>query len=154
MVLTPSGTILATLRYQRKLLAGDPPGQDARGYKHVFLTDSFDGGLTWKDLRPLTTVYGQCYSSPAVLGDGTTVVIHDTRYGPGHRGSRAMVSYDEGKTWTDEVYYMSYTEDRAQPSASVVLKDGIVLTIIGADKVWQGPIDLTAIRWQPAKARK
>jgi len=151
MVLTPSGKILATLRYQRKLLAGDPPGQDSRGYKHVFLADSLDKGLTWTAPRPLTTVYGQCHSFPVVLGDGTTVVIHDTRYGPGHRGSRAVVSYDEGKTWADEVYYMSYTEDRAEPSASVVLKDGTVLTIIGADKVWQGPIDLTAIRWRPVK---
>ena len=154
MVLTPSGKILATLRYQRKLLGGDPAGQDARGYKHVFLADSFDKGLTWKGLRQLTTVYGQCYSFPVVLGDGTTVVIHDTRYGPGHRGSRAMVSYDEGKTWADEVYYMSYTEDRAQPSESVVLKDGVVLTVIGADKVWQGPIDLTAIRWRLARPVK
>ena len=154
MVLTPSGKIMATLRFQRGLRDGDPPGQDSRGYKHVFLADSFDKGLTWKNLRPLTTVYGQCHSFPMVLGDGTTVVIHDTRYGPGHRGSRAMVSYDEGKTWADEVYYMSYTEDRAEPSSSIVLKDGVVLSILGADNVWQGPIDLTAIRWRPARPVK
>ena len=79
------------------------------------------------------------------------VVIHDTRYGPGHRGSRAMVSYDQGNTWADEVYYVSYTEDRAEASFSVVLSDDTILSIVGADIKWQGPIDLFAIRWKPAR---
>jgi len=154
MVVTPSGKLLATLRYQRKLLAGDGPDTDQRGFKHLFLADSPDKGLTWQNLRPLTTVYGQCYGCPAVQSDGTVVVIHDTRYGPGHRGSRAMVSYDEGQTWADEVYYLTYTEDRAEPSFSVVLEDDTILSIVGADSTWQGPIDLFAIRWKPEKEEK
>jgi len=154
MVVTPSGKLLATLRYQRKLLPGDGPDTDQRGFKHLFLADSPDKGLTWQNLRPLTTVYGQCYGCPAVQSDGTVVVIHDTRYGPGHRGSRAMVSYDEGQTWTDEVYYLTYTEDRAEPSFSVVLEDDTILSIVGADNTWQGPIDLFAIRWKPEKEEK
>ncbi len=60
-----------------------------------------------------------------------------------------MVSYAEGKIWADEVYYMTYTMDRAEPSSSVVLKDDLILSIVGSDKVWkQDPIDLTAIRWR------
>jgi len=164
MVVTPSGKLLATLRYQRDLQESDPPWlkeeSASRGpgysgaYKHLFLADSSDNGLTWQNLRPLTTVYGQCYGCPAVQSDGTVVVIHDTRYGPGHRGSRAMVSYDEGQTWADEVYYLTYTEDRAEPSFSVVLEDDTILSIVGADNTWQGPIDLFAIRWKPQKEEK
>ncbi len=44
---------------------------------------------------------------------------------------------------------MTYTMDRAEPSSSVVLKDDLILSIVGSDKVWkQDPIDRTAIRWR------
>ena len=151
IITTPAGNLLATLRYQRGRRETDRPDTDRRGFKHLFLAESVDKGLTWQNLRPLTTVFGQCYGCPAVQADGTVVVIHDTRYGPGHRGSRAMVSYDQGRTWADEVYYVSYTEDRAEPSFSVVLADDTILSIVGADIKWQGPIDLFAIRWKPAR---
>ena len=154
IVTTPSGNLLTTLRYQRGRRAADPATTDRRGFKHLYLAESADKGLTWQKLRPLTTVFGQCYGCPAILRDGTVVVIHDTRYGPGHRGSRAMVSYDQGRTWADEVYYVSYTEDRAEPSFSVVLADDTILSIIGADTKWKGPIDLFAIRWKPARTVK
>lgn len=153
IVVMPSGKLLTTLRYQRGRRSSDPPNTDKRGFKHLFLADSQDKGLTWSNPRPLTTVFGQCYGCPAVQSDGTVVVIHDTRYGPGHRGSRAMVSYDEGKTWPNEVYYFTYTEDRAEPSFSVVLKDDTILSIVGSDTVWKGPIELFAVRWIPAKTR-
>ena len=151
IVATPAGNLLTTLRYQRGRRPTDRPETDRRGFKHLFLAESADQGLSWRKLRPLTTVYGQCYGCPAIQSDGTVVVIHDTRYGPGHRGSRAMVSYDQGNTWADEVYYVSYTEDRAEPSFSVVLSDDTILSIVGADSKWQGPIDLFAIRWKPAR---
>ena len=151
IVATPAGNLLTTLRYQRGRRPTDRPETDRRGFKHLFLAESADQGLSWRKLRPLTTVYGQCYGCPAIQSDGTVVVIHDTRYGPGHRGSRAMVSYDQGNTWADEVYYVSYTEDRAEPSFSVVLSDDTILSIVGADIKWQGPIDLFAIRWKPAR---
>ena len=32
--------------------------------------DSDDGGQTWGNLRPLTTVHGQCYGYPAAQSDG------------------------------------------------------------------------------------
>ena len=151
IITTPSGNLLATLRYQRGRRAADRPDTDRRGFKHLFLAESADKGLSWRNLRPLTTVFGQCYGCPAIQRDGTVVVIHDTRYGPGHRGSRAMVSYDQGRTWANEVYYVSYTEDRAEPSFSVVLSNDTILSIVGADTKWKGPIDLFAIRWKPAK---
>jgi len=141
IVMTPSGSLLTTLRYHGPIvpqwpLIDRPPGNHDY-YKTIFLMDSEDLGQTWKNLRQLTNVHGQCYGSPIAFSDSRVVVIHDTRYGPGHRGSRAMVSYAEGKTWADEVYYMTYTMDRAEPSSSVVLKDDLILSIVGSDKVWK-----------------
>lgn len=153
----PSGRMLATVRYQRPLRPDDPPGQDQRGYKNVFLADSYDRGMTWGDLRQLCTVYGQTYGAPAALGDGTAVVVHDTRYGPGHPGSRAMVSRDEGQTWEDEVYYLDRTTFTGSYSQSVSVDGDTVLTVAAhsdAGNDWQmvlGHTHLVAIRWCPTR---
>ena len=153
IAVTPSGKLLTTLRYHGPIVPQwpliDRPPVPHKVYKTIFLMDSEDLGQTWKNLRPLTNVHGQCYGGLAVQSNGTAIVIHDTRYGPGHRGSRAMVSYDEGQTWADEVYYFTYTEDVSEPSFSVVLEDDTILSIVGSDTKWQGPIDLFAIRWKP-----
>jgi len=85
------------------------------------------------------------------------VVIHDTRYGPGSAGSRAMISRDEGKTWEDEVYYMDYTTFTGSYNASVVFADDTILTITASSQAgnsWEAVIDhtdMTAIRWKPVK---
>ena len=164
----PSGQLLASVRYQRPLLPSDSPfmrevSGDKRGFKHHFLIDSNDGGRTWKNLRPLTTVYGQCYGYPAALSDGMVVVIHDTRYGPGPDAARAMISRDEGKTWEDEVYYVFFGEGGTGYSESVVLDDDTILTVGGtsthpdAKRYWHASIGhshLTAIRWKPVKSRE
>ena len=162
---TASGKVLAVIRYQRPMLPSDPAdlekqtGSISAGwpYKHVFLADSLDQGLSWQNFRRLTTVFGQTRGYPAALSDGAVVVIHDTRYGPGSPGSRAMISYDEGNTFQDEVYYMDYTTFTGSYNASVVLKDDIILTIAGSSQAgnsWETVIDntdMTAIRWKPVK---
>ena len=162
--LLPSGKILASFRHQRPMLPGDPANvyeisksNQSYVWKHVFLSESEDGGMTWSSLRRLTTHFGQCYGWPAALSDGTVVVVHDTRYGPGSQSGRAVVSFNEGQTWEDEVYYLYYGpgvpsgralisrdagrtwEDetyylfydkvRTGYSQSIQLKDGVVLTI-------------------------
>ncbi|MDP7277857.1 MAG: sialidase family protein [Planctomycetaceae bacterium] len=163
--LTRSGRVLATLRYQRKLHPTDPPDLEKRNgsiskgwpWKHVFLIESRDHGLTWSRPRQLTTVFGQTFGYPAARRDGTVVVIHDTRYGPGPPGSRAMISHDEGRTWEDEVYYLDVSRFSGSYSASVVLKDDTLLTISGssqAGNTWeavQKTTDFHAIRWNPGK---
>lgn len=171
----PSGDILATVRVQRHKLPQDPPElvkhmgayatmPDQPGLKNVFLMNSKDDGLTWSPPRMLTTVYGQTFGYPAAQSDGTVVVVHDTRYGPGPPGSRALISRDEGKTWEDEVYYLDSTNFSGSYSASVVLADDTILTIAGSStdpsvgghstNDWENVRDTTdfyAIRWKPEK---
>ena len=93
------------MRYQRYPAPGDTAEMRKlmdplknRGFKNVFLMNSEDGGRTWSAPRMLTTQYGQTFGYPAVQSDGTVVVVHDTRYGPGRLGARALISRDEGKT--------------------------------------------------------
>ena len=164
---TPSGKIVAVVRYQRPLLASDPPDlvEKNKGYtvqekeksvgwpyKTVFMIDSHDGGRTWRDFRQVCTRFGQTRGYPAALSDGTVVVVHDTRYGPGGPGSRAMISRDEAVTWQDEVYYLDYSAAPGSYNSSVVLEDDVILTIVGSTRPGEGAWDaaqMTAIRWQP-----
>ena len=162
-VLVPSGRVFATMRYQRYPLPSDTKemmrpmdGTDAgRGFKNVFVMESADGGQTWSPPRMLCTVYGQTFGYPAVQSDGTVVVIHDTRYGPGPPGSRAMISRDEGITWLDEVYYLDSTTFTGSYSASVVSPDNTILSICGSSQApgsWdevRDNTDIYAIRWRP-----
>ena len=164
-VLTPSGRVFATMRYQRYPLPSDTEemmrpmdGTDAgRGFKNVFVMESADGGQTWSPPRMLCTMYGQTFGYPAVQSNGTVVVIHDTRYGPGPPGSRAMISRDEGRTWLDEVYYLDSTTFTGSYSASVVFADDTILSICGSSQApgsWdevRDNTDIYAIRWQPVR---
>ena len=168
-----SGRILATVRYQRLKWPEDPAnmGELMRGgspilnermpFKHVFLMNSADGGETWTEFRQLTTSYGQNYGYPAGLSDGTVVNVITSGYNPIKSGL-AMISYDEGKTWEDEAYYLYAPEETSANGAaghnqSVVLDDGTILTIGGTTNTgWSwaaciGRSDLTAIRWKPVK---
>ncbi|MEE3371209.1 MAG: hypothetical protein VX346_17885 [Planctomycetota bacterium] len=166
----PSGRLFATMRLGYLMYESDPPlllkytqkvdGAPFNGshrIKNLFVMDSDDEGKTWNTPRLLTTVYGQTFGYPAALSDGTVVVIHDTRYGPGPAGSRAMISRDEGKTWQDEVYYLDFTRFTGSYTASVVLPGDTILTIAGssqAGNTWElvnGATDLFAIRWKPVK---
>ena len=100
-------------------------------YKTLFLADSEDGGKTWYNLRPLTNVVGQCHGYGLGLRDGSVIVTHDHRYPPGTPSGKAMVSYDEGRTWQDEVYYLYFGGFNTGFSQSVELADGTILTVAG-----------------------
>ena len=156
MTVLPGGRLLATLRHQRPLLPGDPsdllerlaPAESGFPYKHIILAESDDAGRSWSEVRQLTTEFGQCYGFPVALPDGTVVVVHATPYGPGHRGSRAMISYDEGRTWADQAYYLTISEPSGY-NQSVVLEDGTILTVAARND----DEPLTAIRWKPVPRR-
>ncbi len=169
-----SGRLLSVIRYQRPLLAGDPSalirrtGKDYHAafgrwpefpYKHLFLADSDDGGVTWKNQRQLTSVFGQCFGFGVGLPDGTAVVVHDDRYPRERSTGRAMISRDEGRTWENEAYYLFYGAALSGYSQSVALPDGTILTVGGTSahppgrESWNallGHSDFTAIRWRPA----
>jgi len=162
----PSGKLLAAIRVQRFIHPTDTPEflskyqSGKMVYKIIFLADSGDQGRTWKNVRQLTTVFGQCYGYPAALSDGTVVVVHDTRYGPGAPSGRAIISHDEGATWQDEVYYVYYGIAQSGYSESVVLDDDTIVTIAGVSdytagngswEAWTGNTDLWAIRWRPVR---
>jgi len=165
IVQLPSGRLLASVRYQRPKLPTDTPEflkkigckPNSYPYKHIFLVDSEDGGRTWTNLRQLMTHFGQCFGRPAALSDGTVVVVHETRYGPGvPRSGRAVISHDEGKTWEDESYYMYYGAADTSHNKSVVLKDDLILTVVSTcEPEHTGKhSDLTAIRWKPIGAEE
>lgn len=155
----PSGKLQAVIRYHGPLVPVWPsyPKGKAVSYKTVFLCDSFDGGVTWQDLRPLTNVHGQCHGHSLALDDGTVIMTHDHRYEPGTPCGRAMISRDEGVTWQDEVYYMYYGREYSGFSQSVRLDDGTILTAAGTSdepetETWvsfRDHTDCWAIRWRP-----
>lgn len=170
----PSGRLFATIRIGNAVVrpsdppllmkftkkTNEPPFNGRNRVKNLFLTDSDDNGKTWSPARLLTTVFGQPFGYPAVQSDGTVVVIHDTRYGPGPPGSRALISRNEGKNWLDEVYYLDSTKFTGSYTASVVLEDDTILTIAGSSQApgsWEAvknKTDLYAIRWKPVKKNK
>ena len=153
----PSGRLLAVIRYQRPELPEDPPDLRQRvgrprgcPYKNVFLADSDDNGLTWNNLRPLTTVFGQCHGCAIGLTDNRVVVFHDHR-NPGElAGGRAMVSHDGGETFENEAYYLCHGV-AAGHARTVTLDGQEMLTMYGANEIDPMPLGETPffiIRWR------
>ncbi len=162
-----SGKLLMAIRYQRTrqstdtdqsilALGGSIDPDDDFVFKHIFLADSEDGGITWKNFRPIRDKnnhflmkYGQCHGQLVQVKDGRVVLLHDNRYESEERDVRARVSKDNGQTWESETYYISF--GRGDP-ASVVLEDDTIVTVTGN---WRhgptGPIGSStaqAIRWK------
>ena len=112
-----NGTLLGMIRAQ-----GD-------GVYHRFTicqTESTDGGRTWSVWRCLN-ISG---SPPHLLRlrSGALICSYGRREAP--FGERALVSYDNGKTWEDDVIIddRSPNDDLGYP-ASVELADGSILTV-------------------------
>ncbi len=91
----------------------------------MYQTCSADGGRTWSECKPM----GVSGSPPHLLrhSSGAIVLTYARRENP--CGERAMVSYDEGETWSDEiVLHEASSGDIGYPS-SVELSDGSILTV-------------------------
>jgi hypothetical protein len=160
-----SGNLLGAFRHQRLRYPGETDEEilalggaidESFAFKNVFLGDSYDGGTTWENLRPLKDEqgnallgYGEAHGQLVQVPDGRVVLVHDHRYPAEQRDNRARVSWDEGQTWEPERYYISY--GNAYP-ASVALEDGTIVTVngnCGANWGWpSGPWIAHAIRWQ------
>lgn len=92
----------------------------------IFLTRSTDGGKTWEKPEPT----GICGTPPHFLlhSSGAIVMTYGCRKEP--CGERAKISYDNGKTWSEEIKIGpdSPDWDCGYPS-SVELSDGSILTV-------------------------
>ena len=149
--------------------------QGARGLssytKRITLAESDDGGGTWHSQRPATFLLEEMHGGGVQLPDGRVVFLY-THRGPTYRGGeRAKVSCDEGRTWRDELYFMTATPAYPGYSGSCVLpphladgKPGMILTLVGerSERNWgsEGPATpegfqymprVQAIRWRPVE---
>lgn len=162
----PSGDFIATIRYQRKIIPSDPPniaeltgavryGSSKWPFKHAFFTRSTDRGKTWGPVSQVTTELGQCYCEATGLSDGRIVLTTDSRYPRPMSGARALVTDDGGKTWRDEVYYLS-NGTIAGYAETISLDGKEMLTLTGAfyggeDASWReicGGSKFSIIRWR------
>ena len=141
--------LLAVIRYQ------PGPTDQPQTNKTVFLADSVDSGLTWENLRQLTSVHGQCHGAAIGLSGNRIVVAYDHRY-PRELGTgRAMISHDNGKSWQDEVYYLCHGDVAGFPR-HITLDGREILTFIGSCygdvSKWEnamGKSYFSLIRWRP-----
>lgn len=138
----PDGEIVASIRYQRNKVPGDPPefASDARLYSGVgaptdpgcqlfqntAFSSSKDGGKTWATPR-IVTASAQQSGSILRLSDGTLILTF------GRYGQRFMLSYDSGVTWSRDVYELYRC---GQYARSIILDDDSVVTVHDSRETW------------------
>ena len=137
--------------------------------KRMTLAESDDGGYTWHSQRPATFLLEEMHGAGIQLPDGRVVFLY-THRGPTWRGGeRAKVSHDEGRTWRQELYFLTATPSYPGYSASCLLpphlgdgREGMILSLVGerSERNWgsEGPPtaagfqympQVQAIRWRP-----
>ncbi len=134
-----NGDILAFLRGQ---------GKEVPFEFTVYLSKSTDGGKTWSNPEGL----GVCGSPPHAFihSSGAIVLTYGRRAKP--FGLRALISYDNGNTWSDE-YVLDDTapmEDLGYPS-SIELDDGSIYTVYYKRQVGDDFPSLYAYIWNLPK---
>lgn len=131
----PDGTLLGALRVSPKRFVGD---------NTVYLTRSADGGKTWSVPQPT----GATGTPPHFLlhSSGALVLCHSRRTEP--CGQRAMISYDNGLTWSEEIVISPESPDwdHGYPS-SVELSDGSILTVYYQKHPGDSYNSILATRW-------
>ncbi|NLE12591.1 MAG: exo-alpha-sialidase [Clostridiales bacterium] len=110
------GSILGVIRAEREPVK--------HGFS-IFKTISKDGGLTWSPMEQLDV----CGSPPHLLrhSSGAIICAFGRRIPP--FGERALVSYDEGKTWEEYILRTDGPDGDLGYPASVELDDGSILTV-------------------------
>lgn len=128
------GTILGVIRAQ---------GKDVDFGFTMYQTSSTDGGKTWSQMIPLHI----CGSPPHLLkhSSGAVILVFGRRSEP--FGERAIVTYDGGKTWSDEIVICETTPSDLGYPASVELADGSILTVYYQQFEHEGFPSILCTRW-------
>ena len=151
----PSGRILASIRYQRRKYPADPPqlvspfdGSAEPGghsvYKNTAFAFSDDGGVSWSPPR-IVTGFTQQTACLVRLSDGTVLMPYSRK--DGTNGQRFVVSYDEGRTWSNAIFELN---DFGLFASTVALDDDTLVTVHEtrrnvAPNNW---VMLHALRWK------
>ena len=151
----PSGRILASVRYQRRKRPEDPPQlvspyddrPDPGGhsvYKNTAFAFSDDGGVSWSPPR-IVTGFMQQTACLVRLSDGTVLMPYSRK--DGTKGQRFVVSYDEGRTWSNAIFQLN---DFGTFASTVALDDDTLVTVHEtprnvAPNNW---VMLHALRWK------
>jgi hypothetical protein len=151
----PSGRILASVRYQRMKRPEDAPqlvspyddSADLGGhsvYKNMAFAFSDDGGASWSPPR-IVTGFGEKTGCLVRLSDGTVLMPYSRK--DGTHGQRFVVSYDEGRTWSNAIFELN---DFGLFASTVALDDDTLVTVHEtqrnvAPNNW---VMLHALRWK------
>ena len=154
----PSGRILASVRYQRRKMPEDAPqlvspyddSADLAGhsvYKNTAFAFSDDGGVSWSPPR-IVTGFTQQTACLVQLSDGTVLMPYSRK--DGTNGQRFVVSYDEGRTWSNAIFELN---DFGLFASTVALDDDTLVTVHEthrnvAPNNW---VMLHALRWRAPK---
>ena len=113
---------------------------------YLMQSESYDGGRTFTKPHALLPPYG---GAPAhLLRDGDTL-ISTYGYRSAPRGIRAMFSTDGGKSWlTNQVIIDDGIDWDLGYPASVVLKDGSILTVYYAKREADAPNMIQQVIWR------
>ena len=127
LLLLPCGRMLAATRYQRSRMSWDArklAEKYPRGsiYKQTYLLHSHDEGRTWGTPKMLTGASQQT-GCIVRLSDGTLVVPFGSKP---HQDQRAIFSYDDGVTWSRNIYQIA---QEGMYASSVVLPDDTIVTV-------------------------
>ena len=123
--------------YEKTSENKDWPGQQDIMHKRTYLLKSKDG-RDWRNLRPLTTIFGDTPGELIQLPDGRLLFLYCHRYAP-QDGIYGRVSHDEGRTWQPDL--LALRNACGGYSCSTVLKDGTIVSMVAGETI-------QAVRWR------
>jgi len=123
--------------YEKTSENKDWPGQQDIMHKRTYLLESKDG-RDWRNLRPLTTIFGDTPGELIQLPDGRLLFLYCHRYAP-QDGIYGRVSHDEGRTWQPDL--LALRNACGGYSCSTVLKDGTIVSMVAGETI-------QAVRWR------
>ena len=140
----PDGTLLCHIRMQSKV------GRRSHDLFTIYQSVSKDGGKTWSRPEPLLDPMDGSPPHLLALPDGTLICTYGRRILP--YGIRVMVSTDHGKSWsTNHILYENEVSYDLGYPATVLLKDGSLITIFYAHPVEGDPAVILQQKWRIAK---